>query len=196
MTKQLRACKTVERETLFDANKFQSWKSCGWSPGWANHSWLGLGQDYRCCHRAGGDRGWSIHLFSTDEVRCRGHRAGNRAVPEMHLFLALNAKPAADPVIDDLEDQELIILSRDEIESKLHAGEFKILAWAAVVFMAWSYLRSWMDVWEHNQSSVRLSTLWLWRKRQKHLPNSLVSAVKWWFGNLPRALSSLKLTKS
>jgi ADP-ribose pyrophosphatase len=54
----------------------------------------------------------------------------------MHLFLALNAKPAADPVIDDLEDQELIILSRDEIESKLHAGEFKILAWAAVVFMA------------------------------------------------------------
>ncbi len=26
MTKQLRACKTVERETLFDANKFQSWK--------------------------------------------------------------------------------------------------------------------------------------------------------------------------
>ncbi len=69
-------------------------------------------------------------------MRCRGHRAGNRAVPEMHLFLALNAKPVADPVIDDLEDQELIFLIREKIENALHAGEFKILAWAAVVFMA------------------------------------------------------------
>lgn len=60
----------------------------------------------------------------------------------MHLFLALDAKPVAEPIIDDLEDQELIILSRDEIESALHAGEFKILAWAAVVSMALSYLRS------------------------------------------------------
>jgi ADP-ribose pyrophosphatase len=54
----------------------------------------------------------------------------------MHLFLALNAKPVADPVIDDLEDQELIFLIREKIENALHAGEFKILAWATVIFMA------------------------------------------------------------
>ncbi len=66
----------------------------------------------------------------------------NRGVAEMHLFLALDAKPVAEPIFDDLEDQELIFLGRNEIESALRAGEFKILAWAAVVSMALSYQQS------------------------------------------------------
>ena len=65
----------------------------------------------------------------------------NRGVAEMHLFLALDAIPVAEPIFDDLEDQELIFLGREEIESALRAGEFKILAWAAVVSMSLSYLQ-------------------------------------------------------
>jgi ADP-ribose pyrophosphatase len=60
----------------------------------------------------------------------------NRGIATMHLFLALNAKWVAEPNSDDLEDQELLFLSRAEIEDALKAGEFKILAWSAVVAMA------------------------------------------------------------
>jgi ADP-ribose pyrophosphatase len=64
----------------------------------------------------------------------------NRGIATMHLFLALNAKQIADPNSDDLEDQELLFLSRNEIENALKAGEFKILAWSAVVAMSLNYL--------------------------------------------------------
>jgi ADP-ribose pyrophosphatase len=60
----------------------------------------------------------------------------NRGIATMHLFLAFNAKRVAEPNSDDLEDQELLLLSRDEIENALKDGEFKILAWSAVVAMA------------------------------------------------------------
>ena len=66
----------------------------------------------------------------------------NRGVATMHLFLALNARRVAEPDSDDLEDQELLLLSRDEIESALMAGEFKVVAWAAVVAMSLNYLSS------------------------------------------------------
>ena len=64
----------------------------------------------------------------------------NRGIATMHLFLALNAKRVAEPDSDDLEDQELLLLSRDEIENALQAGEFKILAWSAVVAMSLNHL--------------------------------------------------------
>ena len=60
----------------------------------------------------------------------------NRGVATMHLFLALDAKYVAEPNSDDLEDQELLVLSREELEEALKAGEFKIMAWAAVVSFA------------------------------------------------------------
>ncbi|MDP1624457.1 MAG: NUDIX hydrolase [bacterium] len=66
----------------------------------------------------------------------------NRGIATMHLFLALNAKKVAEPNSDDLEDQELLFLSRDEIENALRAGEFKILAWSAVVAMSLNYLNA------------------------------------------------------
>jgi ADP-ribose pyrophosphatase len=65
----------------------------------------------------------------------------NRGIATMHLFLALNAKQVAEPNSDDLEDQELLFLSRDEIENALNAGEFKILAWSAVVAMSLNYIK-------------------------------------------------------
>jgi hypothetical protein len=52
----------------------------------------------------------------------------------------LNAKKVAEPDSDDLEDQELLSLSRLEIEKALQAGEFKVLAWSAVVALALNYL--------------------------------------------------------
>lgn len=64
----------------------------------------------------------------------------NRGVATMHLFLALNAKQVAQPQSDDLEDQEMLFLSRDEMERALNHGEFKILAWSAVVALALNYL--------------------------------------------------------
>jgi ADP-ribose pyrophosphatase len=64
----------------------------------------------------------------------------NRGIATMHLFLALHAKQIAHPDSDDLEDQELLLLSRSDVENALKAGEFKILAWSAVVAMSLIYL--------------------------------------------------------
>lgn len=64
----------------------------------------------------------------------------NRGIATMHLFLARGATPVAQPQSDDLEDQELLLLSRDELERGLWAGEFKVLAWSAVVALALNYL--------------------------------------------------------
>ena len=66
----------------------------------------------------------------------------NRGIATMRLFLALNARQTAQPNSDDLEDQELLFLTRSEIERALEAGEFKILAWSAVVAMSLNYLKN------------------------------------------------------
>jgi len=64
----------------------------------------------------------------------------NRGVADMHLFLAQNAEKVAEPNSDDLEDQELLLLSRAEVENALETGEFKVLAWSAVVALALHYI--------------------------------------------------------
>ena len=61
---------------------------------------------------------------------------GNRGAGTAHLFLGMDAIFVAVPDADDLEEQELLLLSRDEIETALLAGEFKVLPWAAVVALA------------------------------------------------------------
>ena len=66
----------------------------------------------------------------------------NRGIATMHLFLALHANQIAQPESDDLEDQEQLLLSRSDLENALKAGEFKILAWSAVVAMSLNYLRA------------------------------------------------------
>jgi ADP-ribose pyrophosphatase len=53
-----------------------------------------------------------------------------------HLFLARRAYLASAPASDDLEEQELLLLSRQEVEAALKAGEFKVLAWAAIMSLA------------------------------------------------------------
>ena len=80
---------------------------------------------------------------SSDWVNLGSHILDpNRGIATMHLFLALKAKHVAEPNSDDLEDQELLLLSQNEIENALKEGEFKILAWSAVVAMSLNYLNA------------------------------------------------------
>lgn len=58
---------------------------------------------------------------------------GNRGAGRAHLFLARGARRVAEADADDLEAQELLLLSREEVERALASGEFKVLPWATVV---------------------------------------------------------------
>jgi ADP-ribose diphosphatase len=61
---------------------------------------------------------------------------GSHSSETAHFFLARGARKVADPASDDLEEQELLLLSRLEVEAGLRAGEFKVLAWAAIMALA------------------------------------------------------------
>ncbi|MCB0197251.1 MAG: NUDIX hydrolase [Anaerolineae bacterium] len=67
---------------------------------------------------------------------------GNRGVGTAHLFLAQGARHAADANADDLEEQELLLLSQSEVEQALMAGEFKLVPWTAAVALALRVLDS------------------------------------------------------
>lgn len=60
----------------------------------------------------------------------------NRGVAQGDLFLARGARRAAEPLADDLEEQQLLFLRRDELETALREGQFKVLAWAANIAFA------------------------------------------------------------
>lgn len=60
----------------------------------------------------------------------------NNHVNTIHLFLALDARYVTPPNSDDLEEQELLILSRDELEDAFDAGEFKVLNWSLLIAKA------------------------------------------------------------
>ncbi len=57
----------------------------------------------------------------------------NRGAGRAYLFLARRAVKRAEPTADDLEQQELLALTRGELEEALKEGKFKVLAWATVV---------------------------------------------------------------
>ncbi len=61
---------------------------------------------------------------------------GNRGCGVGHLYLALGARRVAEPVADDLEEQELLTLTRAEVETALLAGELQVMSWAATVALA------------------------------------------------------------
>jgi ADP-ribose pyrophosphatase len=60
----------------------------------------------------------------------------NRGIAMGHLYLARQARYVAPRNADDLEEQELLLLTRSEMEAALARGEFKVLAWAASVAFA------------------------------------------------------------
>lgn len=61
---------------------------------------------------------------------------GNRGAGHAHLFLAQGCTPVERSPSDDLEAQELLLLSRDEVAQALADGQFKVLAWAAIIALA------------------------------------------------------------
>lgn len=61
---------------------------------------------------------------------------GNRGNGMAHFFLARAAYLVAEPNADDLEVQELLLLSRAEVEAAVARGAFKVLPWQAVMAMA------------------------------------------------------------
>jgi ADP-ribose pyrophosphatase len=67
---------------------------------------------------------------------------GNRGAGVAHLFLARGARRVAEVRADDLEEQQLLHLSRPEVEAALAAGDFKVLAWAAVVALGLRHMQS------------------------------------------------------
>ena len=60
----------------------------------------------------------------------------NRGVAIGHLYLAREARYITPRNADDLEEQELLLLTRSEVEAALTQGDFKVLAWAAAVALA------------------------------------------------------------
>jgi len=78
---------------------------------------------------------------STDWVPLGSYRVDpNRGVAMGHLYLARQACHVTQPNADDLEEQEMIFLTRSEMENALAQGEFKVLAWAASVAFALRHL--------------------------------------------------------
>jgi ADP-ribose pyrophosphatase len=64
----------------------------------------------------------------------------NRGAGVAHFFLARQVRWVAPTIADDLEEQQLLRLSRAEVEKALMDGEFKGLPWAAALVMALFWL--------------------------------------------------------
>jgi ADP-ribose pyrophosphatase len=60
----------------------------------------------------------------------------NRGAGMAYFFLAQGAHRVAEASPDDLEEQELLLLSQAEMEAALAAGAFKVLPWATIVALA------------------------------------------------------------
>jgi len=64
----------------------------------------------------------------------------NRGIATGHLFLARQAHFVTPRNADDLEEQELLLLTHTELEAALERGEIKVLAWAAAVAFSFRHL--------------------------------------------------------
>ena len=65
---------------------------------------------------------------------------GNRGMGMAYFFLAQGAVRVASPDADDLEEQDLLLLTRPEIDAALELGRFKLLPWAAIMALALLHL--------------------------------------------------------
>ena len=60
----------------------------------------------------------------------------NRGAGMAYFFLAREARRVTERDADDLEEQHLLELTRAEIKLALEQGEFKVLAWMAIMALA------------------------------------------------------------
>lgn len=61
---------------------------------------------------------------------------GNRGNGNAYFFLARGASQVGEADADDLEEQELLHLSRGEVEAAVQRGAFKVLPWQTVMALA------------------------------------------------------------
>jgi ADP-ribose pyrophosphatase len=64
----------------------------------------------------------------------------NRGMATGHLFLARGARWVAPIASDDLEQQELLHLTHEEVRAALLAGRFGVMAWTAALALSLQYL--------------------------------------------------------
>ncbi len=60
----------------------------------------------------------------------------NRGAGTAYFFLARQARQVTERNADDLEEQELLLLTRAEVEAALQREDFKALPWMAIVILA------------------------------------------------------------
>lgn len=65
---------------------------------------------------------------------------GNHGNGGVHLYLALDAGRKTTPSGGDLEEQEMLLLTRRQLEAALDRGEFKVMAWNALILQALRHL--------------------------------------------------------
>ena len=68
------------------------------------------------------------------------HVDANRGVGIAHLYLARAARQIQARDADDLEEQQLLMMDRDDLEAALESGGFRVLAWTKVVVLGLRYL--------------------------------------------------------
>lgn len=60
----------------------------------------------------------------------------NRGAGVAYLYLARGVRRIAEPIRDDLEEQDPVVLSHDELATALQEGQFKNLSWATTIALA------------------------------------------------------------
>ena len=60
----------------------------------------------------------------------------NRGVGRVDLFFAQEANQVSEPQSDDLEEQELVLVTRDQLLRAVLQGEFQILPWSAAIALS------------------------------------------------------------
>ena len=71
---------------------------------------------------------------------------GNHGAGKGHLFLALGVQKVGDPIVDDLEEMELVEMTIVEVEKKLFDGEVKVMGWVAMVAVGLLYLKKHLQI--------------------------------------------------
>jgi ADP-ribose pyrophosphatase len=61
---------------------------------------------------------------------------GNRGCGTGHLYLARDTRQVAEAGADDLEDQDLLTLTRVDVDEALRRGEFRVMGWSTSVALA------------------------------------------------------------
>jgi len=85
--------------------------------------------------------------YESSDWRELGHFPvdSNRGVGSAHFYLARGAAKTSDPTERDVEEPEVVLLTRAEVEEALAAGQFKALPWSAAMALALLAVKNFED---------------------------------------------------